>query len=162
LTGGNATRAWSPSARRLLLRCNAETRRGGQCRNEALVGGDRCYAHRRLVDEQALAQLVGMLRAGNYLDVAAKAAGVPVDELPAELVERLEVARAEGEARGIATIAQAARSTWQAAAWLLERQYPERWGRPAQRADEKPPAPVAGTDSLDELAGRRVQRRAGR
>jgi hypothetical protein len=54
----------------------------------------------------------------------------------------------------VGLILQAARSgTWSAAAWLLERRWPERWGR--RRAET--PAPTAGTaltgdDELDERA----------
>ena len=36
---------------------------------------------------------------------------------------------AEGEIRAVAAIRQAAAESWQAAAWLLERRFPERWGR---------------------------------
>ena len=144
------------------MTCTAVTRAGEPCRNPPVEGADRCYAHRRLVDEEAVGQLISLLRAGNYLDVAARAAGVPLDELPDELRDQLETARAEGEARGIATIAQAARTSWQAAAWLLERQYPDRWGRPAQRADEKPGALTTGPDGLDELASKRDARRGAR
>jgi hypothetical protein len=54
--------------------------------------------------------------------------------------------------------------SWQAAAFLLERQYPDRWGRPAVRQEgEKTPVAVAvGVDSLDELAAKRGVRRAAR
>lgn len=103
------------------------------------------------------------LRAGNYLEVAARAAGVELDVLLTDpgLQEELEAARAAGEVRAIARIAQAAGENWQAAAWLLERQYPDRWARPATRTgEEKSPPLVAGLDALDELAGRRVSRRA--
>jgi hypothetical protein len=127
-----------------------------------MAGSDRCYMHRRpVLDPAAVEQLVLMLRAGNYLDVAARAAGVDPGDLT-EVRERIETARAEAEVRGIARIAQAAGESWQAAAWLLERQYPDRWGRPATRVEEKPLPPLVGPDSLDELASRRDERRAGR
>lgn len=110
-------------------------------------------------------RLVAALRAGAYLDVAARASGVDVDALDdhPELLERIATARAEGEVASVAVISQAARSNWQAAAWLLEREYPDRWGRPAVRpVDESAPPLLDGSDSLDELARRRDERRADR
>lgn len=141
--------------------CSAVTARGEPCRNRPVVGSDRCRIHSRpALDEAAIAQLVVMLRAGNYLDVAARAAGVPVEGLSGDAAERIETARAEGEVRGIATIARAATENWQAAAWLLERQYPERWGRPAVRPNEDLPSGAApAADGLDELASKRSARR---
>jgi hypothetical protein len=144
-----------------LPRCSALTVRGKPCRNTAVAGGDRCSVHRDRLEAAAVDQVLAMLRAGNYVEVAARAAGVPAAVLLRELQEEIDRASAEGEARSVTRIAQAASDSWQAAAWLLERSAPERWARPAQRADEKPPVSVARTDSLDELAGRRVQRRAG-
>lgn len=46
-----------------------------------------------------------------------------------EFAEAIEKADAEGELSNIRTIKSASASTWQAAAWLLERKHPERWGR---------------------------------
>ena len=47
-----------------------------------------------------------------------------------EFAEAIERADAEGEARNVLLIQQAAGAgTWQAAAWNLERKYPEKWGR---------------------------------
>jgi hypothetical protein len=65
-----------------------------------------------------------------------------------------------GEERLVRTIVETAREDWRAAAWLLERRYPERFGRPGRRAAE--PAAFEGPDGLDELSGRRNARRAGR
>jgi transposase len=110
-------------------------------------------------------QVVAMLRAGNYLDVAARAAGIPLDTLSAwvarggEVGQRIAQAAAEGEARNVTQIAQAARENWQAAAWLLERQYPERWSRPLAR-DTDEPAPAVLSDAVDELADKRTARRS--
>jgi len=47
-----------------------------------------------------------------------------------EFLEAIEKAQADAEARNVALIAKAAQDgTWTAAAWWLERKYPERWGR---------------------------------
>lgn len=144
--------------------CTATTKAGRPCRNHATRGGDRCSSHRRPApDEAAVEQLLSMLRVGNYLEVAARATGIRLDEVPAELRDELATARAEGELRSVARIAAAAVESWQAAAFLLERQYPDRWGRPAARQEgEKTPVPTVGVDSLDELAAKRGVRRASR
>jgi hypothetical protein len=60
------------------------------------------------------------------------------------LVERLESARSE--AALVAGITQAASEDWQAAAWLLERHYPQRWSlqhrrrAPLDESDRNPAA----------------------
>jgi hypothetical protein len=88
-----------------------------------------------------------------------------------ELRDRIERARAEGEARNVALIAKAATDSWQAAAWLLERQHPERWARrprevapPAAAVTETPPAGGAPRSDpfseVDDLAARRRARGA--
>jgi hypothetical protein len=85
------------------------------------------------------AKLVGLLRAGAYVTAAARAAGVSrsvvyhwmqTDQVFADEVHR---ARAEGEARHVASVMRAAPEDWRAAAFVLERQWPERWGPPADR-----------------------------
>jgi hypothetical protein len=66
---------------------------------------------------------------------------------------RADLRRAEHEGILVAQLGRAAaRGSWRAAAWMLERQYPERWALPAD-----PPAPedADGVDALDELAERR-------
>lgn len=121
-------------------------------------------------------QLLSLLRAGAHPTVACEAAGVdpaafqrwmrrgtsskdrPRDRPFRELRARVERARAEAEARAIAQVARAGGDDWRAAAWLLERQYPERWSRPPTRDGEEPP-PLDERDDLDELAGRRAARR---
>lgn len=40
----------------------------------------------------------------------------------------VQKAEAEAEERLLGIIEDAAPNTWQAAAWMLERKYPERWG----------------------------------
>ena len=47
-----------------------------------------------------------------------------------EFLEAIQKAQADAETRNVALIAKAAQDgTWTAAAWWLERKYPERWGR---------------------------------
>jgi hypothetical protein len=74
-----------------------------------------------------------------------------------QLAAALEQALAEP--RLVAWIAKASRSNWRAAAWLLERTYPERWAATTRqrRPDEDPhgqPDPFAEF-VVDELAARR-------
>lgn len=116
-------------------------------------------------------QLSTRLRSGAPLDVACRAVGVDEAQLDAELRkttkrasalrERLEQARASAEFANVALISRAARDgNWLAAAWLLERLYPDRYARPSQRADEKQQSIVVGSDRLDDLEKRRAARRA--
>lgn len=168
--------------------CSQTTATGTPCRNPAYENTDRCYAHlglkphgrpSKLTDETA-GQIVAMLRLGNYLNVAVRAAGVgqstfddwmkrgqtglPDDEPYAELRGRVERARAEGQVRHVATVSRAAESDWRAATWLLERQYPALWGAVSVRirgdegnAPEPDTSPALDDPfaEVDELAQRR-------
>lgn len=168
--------------------CSETTAAGAPCKNSALPGSDRCSTHLRgtqgrpskLTDE-LVETLVQMLRAGNYIGVCCHAVRItrqtfaywmkrgttdrPEDAPYREFRERVEQARAEGEVRNVTNIARAAIESWQAAAWLLERQYPERWGRPSSpQRREAPPedtpreAEFDPFAEVDELAERRKSR----
>jgi transposase-like protein len=111
---------------------------------------------RTILDEAKQKLIVDALTAGNYIETAAKIAGVAPasiyswldkgrtasdliqaghdidenDRIYMEFAEAVEKARAQAEARNLLLIQQAAQSgTWQAAAWYLERSFPKRWGR---------------------------------
>jgi hypothetical protein len=175
------------------MQCVALTAKSEQCRGAAQNGYDRCSFHLGLPVGGAHAEakltpelrdrLVSLLRAGNYIEVAVRACKISkqtfyvwmrrgasdeiVDAPYRELRELCETARAEGEARNVAHIATAARESWQAAAWLLERQHPDRWGRVSVRLREelneeaREPAAAADDDpfaEVDQLAERRAQR----
>lgn len=84
--------------------------------------------------------IVLAVKAGNYLEVAAKLAGVARSTLYvwtkkgaqgrepfATFHAQLQEALAASEARDVATIGAAARTDWKAAAWRLSRRFPQRW-----------------------------------
>lgn len=92
-------------------------------------------------------RLLSAIRAGSYFDSAAAYAGVTTRSFQGwlargraeqeagttsvytTLLDDMEQALAAAEMRGLAVIGSAAKRTWCAAAWLLERRWPERWGR---------------------------------
>ena len=87
--------------------------------------------------------IVQAILAGNYAETAARYAGVATTTfynwmnrgkdgksgLYVEFVDAVENAKAQAEIRDVALIERAAKVTWQAAAWMLERKFPDRWGR---------------------------------
>jgi len=123
--------------------------------------------------------LLALIRAGNYVPVACRAVGIsrqtwddwmrlgasddPDFREYAELRADIDRAQAQGEARNLTIISQAAPDNWQAAAWLLERMYPERYARPSQREQAAASAPLPPTDrdlfaEVDDLAAARAAR----
>jgi hypothetical protein len=99
-----------------------------------------------LEDPQAkpvLDTVVQALRSGNYLDTCASLAGVHPDTLKqwlkrgaqdptgqtpeGRLWARIAAAMSEAEAIDVARMNRAAQKDWRAAAWVLERRWPERW-----------------------------------
>lgn len=91
-------------------------------------------------------RLIEALRAGNYIETACQYAGLHkttyyqyqalADEPdpPAWAVDfanAVKEARAQAEVRNLTLIQKAAKDAkhWTAAAWFLERSYPNRWGR---------------------------------
>jgi len=167
--------------------CGLTTAKGTPCTRKCVAGLDRCSSHlgtahrRTTLTPDVIENVTAMLRAGCHDRVALKAANVPPstfadwmrrgqssrpgDELFRELRQRVEQARAQGEARLVALLARQAEQDWHVAAWMLERRYPERWARTAVRP-EKPaqpaPAPVEADPfaELDELAAHRARRGA--
>lgn len=174
-----------------MSRCAAKTAKGKPCKARPSEGSEFCVAHsgvngrKTVLKPEVSDRILQMLRAGNYVDVACRAAGIgqstfydwlargdregkaPADAPFREFREHVDQARAEGEARNVAVIAKAATRDWKAAAFLLERQYPERWARASMRQEEsggnsgeggaKPPAdPFAEVDELAEKRRARI------
>jgi hypothetical protein len=81
-------------------------------------------------------RLLDALRAGNTRKAACHYAGISEEALArwlrasVDFVDAVQKAESDAEVRMVAEIAQAARgSTWQAAAWWLERRRPDDFGR---------------------------------
>jgi len=133
--------------------CAATTKRGTRCANRAKVSETLCavhlgVAHRRSkLTEDLQHKITALLRNGNYVETACGAAGISVSTFYAwmergeaderagtqsaflEFSEAVHRTRAEGEALLLQQIRQAAPTDWRAAAWILERTAPERFGR---------------------------------
>ena len=91
--------------------------------------------------------IVQNVKNGNYLSVAAQCAGIDrsthnrwmnrgrvesdagEDTEFSQYFKEIMQARAFAEADNVLVIRNASRDTWQAAAWWLERTFPDRWGR---------------------------------
>jgi hypothetical protein len=111
------------------------------------------------LNEEKMLQIAQLISAGNFAEVAAQASGISkatyynwivrgkterdrmevenkanpkASERPyVEFMDAIEKARAEAEARMILVIGKAANDTksWQAAAWWLERVFPQKYGK---------------------------------
>lgn len=91
-------------------------------------------AHSKYTPER-VDTILTAIRGGNYSETAASLAGVGkstfyewVEKYP-DFADAVEEAKSEAEANMVALIVTAARTSWQAAAWYLERTKYKRWGR---------------------------------
>jgi transposase-like protein len=101
--------------------------------------------------------LLKMIVTGNYIETAAAFVGIaqqtlrewirrgereahrlisdpdamPIksEEKYLDITQAIKQAQAESEVRDVVLIGRAAQDQWQAAAWRLERRYPDRWGK---------------------------------
>lgn len=127
------------------------------------------------INENLIKTITQAVKVGNYLETASAFAGISrstlyewlrrgkrekqrlekndrarmkkEEALYVLLVDSLEQAQAEAEVRDVALIGEAAKSQWQAAAWRLERKYPNKWGRTKQRETED-----EGSNNEDKLS----------
>ncbi len=90
-------------------------------------------------------RILNFLRLGNHIETSCKAAGIhkdtyyewmkrarlakPGDDRYVAFAVKADAALGEAEARDVQTIFLASKEQWQAAAWRLERRFPERWSR---------------------------------
>lgn len=120
-------------------------------------------------------RIIDAVRVGATYRLAAAYAGITDDTLTNWLHRYSEFSDAIKEAEGAAAVGWLAKIekaatelTWQAAAWKLERRYPQEYGRTVQEVQGKDGGPIEVADvtdargriasSLDELAARRRTR----
>jgi hypothetical protein len=115
---------------------------------------------------EAQEKILRHLRIGAYVETAAAAAGISRDtfydwlkrgangKAPyAEFSAAVDQALAESEARDLATILAASKTQWQAAAWRLERRFPDRYGRHDRtKVEGKIDVDVSGAELASKLA----------
>jgi transposase len=127
-------------------------------------------------------ELCKVIRAGNYIETACAYVGINKSsvydwmkrgarekqriaaegkkkptkrELPfVEFSNAIEKALSHSEVRDVAIIGKAAEQNWQAAAWRLERKFPDRWGRKDKQQIEHSgkdggPIETSHTEKLD-------------
>lgn len=146
--------------------CSAQTAKGGRCKRLAVDGAELCAVHLgapvgrpvKLTDS-VTNRICEIIRAGGYVETAAAVAGISkatyhdwikrgdpagvkaADAPFRDFRDKVEQAKAEGEATLVTRLAIAAQKDWKAAAWMLERQYPDRWAGPRGRAIMRPGDP---------------------
>lgn len=100
-------------------------------------------AGRRLkLNDEMIDKIAGIIASGNYVKTACDIVGISettyydwmqkgkAGKKPyAKLSEAIKKAEAVAEAKRVQTILEASEEQWQAAAWYLERRYPDRWGK---------------------------------
>jgi transposase len=79
-----------------------------------------------------------LVRAGNFIETAAAACGVSLEDHEAWMEtpayrKAIEDALAEAESIAVVALAKGVREDWRAAAWYLERAHPDRWGSKSAR-----------------------------
>jgi hypothetical protein len=141
--------------------CSQTTVKGEPCQSYALAGSDQCASHVRRVGvkpkltTEVADKIVALVGRGVPISFAAAAVDVSraslyrwlrrPEPLFRSFAERVEQARANGEAALVVAIRGQAATMWRSAAWLLEREYPERYGRPGDRpaaaSEPRPPDP---------------------
>lgn len=150
----------------------------------ATPGGTGRMAAPRKLTADLQDRICELIRAGVPIDVASRALGISETTYHAwrergkkkgrankphrDFLAATDTARAESEANLVAQITRQTKTSWRAAAWLLEHRHPERWvpEKPAtddgdgdgEQEASAPADPIA--KARDELAKRRAARAA--
>jgi len=152
------------------MRCQANTQAGKRCARQAMHGAELCHAHRGLqvgrpskLTDELEQKLCNALRAGNYLEVAARYAGVSrssvhrwlaqaaegaADPRLKQFAEAVSKAEADAEIHAVGVVRKAINQGDSRAAFgYLERRHPERW----RRRDHSAPAAVQARQTAEDL-----------
>lgn len=100
------------------------------------------------LNEEVIEKAYKLIAAGNYHKTVAQYLGIDEStwwrwlqkgetakskkSIYYKLFKQIKKAEAEAQMRNVAIVQEAAQESWQAAAWWLERRYPEEWGRKDQ------------------------------
>ena len=107
------------------------------------------------ISREIIDKIKTAILAGAYVETAAAFAGISKETfyqwlkkgagaksgIYVDFSDAIKKAMAEAELRDVMVINKASQTSWQAAAWKLERKYPGRWGQRARldlTTDEKP------------------------
>jgi len=92
---------------------------------------------------------------------AARLSGSPVaseDQQFLDFLDQINEAEAQAETDAVGHVASAARSgSWRASAWLLERRFPQAWGKPSDRTPPETPQPQPTVEVSVQDLERKVQ-----
>lgn len=97
----------------------------------------------KLANPDLIKKLTQLIQAGCYVYVAAEAVGIgersfyrwmargeeETSGMYRQFWQEIKKAEAVAEAKMLMVINEASRTNWTAAAWFLERKFPDRWGR---------------------------------
>lgn len=131
----------------------------------------RTRGARPKLNEKVQTKICNALRSSAFREQAARLAGIGVSTLYhwldlgrqenapkvyREFLEAVETAEAESEAALAARITQAAPRDWKAAAFILERKYPKRWGKREEvtQTQQGPGGGPVVTKTIVEFGGR--------
>lgn len=135
------------------------------------------------LNEEIKNKIISAIRAGNYMETSAAYAGISKsslyewlkrgerekqriernkrfkirksEEIFVDFSDAVEKALAEAEIRDVMRIERAAEVYWQAAAWRLERKFPDRWGRKIKTELSGPDGgPIEVSDAREKLIER--------
>jgi transposase len=123
-------------------------------------------ARKTSLTEEVRERILKYLKLGAYVETAAAAAGISRDafykwmrrgakgEQPyKDFADEVDQAMAESEVRDLSIILGAAQSNWTAAAWRLERRFPEKYGRHDRtKVEAKVEVTTDGAGLLQKLA----------
>lgn len=120
------------------------------------------------INERIVNEITTLIRAGNYVETAAAAVGISKNTLylwlrkgaksgPGTLERKFRddvlVALATSEVLDLNTVREASKKEWQAAAWRLERRFPDRWRRRDGMTVEMPSEERSETQRVEEALG---------
>jgi len=130
--------------------------------NEGIKEANLLSGRKTKLNKEITIEVTKRIRAGNYIKVACEAVGISQTsyfdwlkkgeqgiEQYAEFLGAIKKAEAEAQVNFVAIIASQAPTQWQAAAWWLERRFPDKWGRKEKIEIEKQQVSVKEIEAIE-------------